>query len=182
MKVQHGSALQAETLIVEGERVHKVLRNEGYAAGDTVELTLRDQHSMEESTRTVQKDAPFMTEQGLDMDLGDSGRLKVELAGHDGVKGGWVYRWYAFDGTGRQLGTVADLHSGPRQPTNNKKAMSTLLSFIAASGEAYDSWMRGTVSDNFDLFPPSMRKWTSEIAEEAAAVQVALDPGSLGLT
>lgn len=182
MKVQHASALAPETLIVEGARVHKVLRNESYAAGDTVELTLRDQHSMEETTRTVPKDAPFMTEQGLDTDLGEAGRLKVELAGHDGGKGGWVYRWYAFDGPGRQLGTAADLHSGPRQPTNNKKAMSTLLTEIAASGEAYDSWMRGTVSDNFDLFPPSMRRWTSEIAEEAAAVQVMLDPGSLGLT
>lgn len=73
-----------------------------------------------------------------------------------------------------------DLYSGVSSPVDPRQALSTLVSFLTAAGEAYWANVRdpGRVSETADLFPP----WVAEVAyindNELAELAVDLEKGA----
>lgn len=75
-----------------------------------------------------------------------------------------------------------DLYSGVSSPVDPRQALSTLVSFLTAAGEAYRANVSdpGKVSETADLFPP----WVAEVAyindNELAELTLAVDGAESG--
>jgi hypothetical protein len=107
------------------------------------------------------------------------GQDQVELALPADEERRPVYRYKITDEVAGIDHEGADLYLGPRLRPDNTRAAKTLLSFLYAAGEAYETELEGNIdSENLDLFPhPQVTEWAYVHAEEIEMAQVELIRG-----
>jgi len=85
-----------------------------------------------------------------------------------------VFRWYIDLADGTEY-SAADLRSGC-QGCTTQEAFGTLLAFLDAYAEAI-AWKErtGRDSENADIFPPGMRQWARENADELGMLRLEIE-------
>jgi hypothetical protein len=128
------------------ERVHKIVDWEPILPGNQVVIDLREQIHGVESSKGVGWDQRVDVLPGFEVEIPGAGKLTIELAGlgrwRDVDLSEWgdenrnTYRWTVTDDQGVELGSEADIRGGVGETVNQKKAMSTFISFLTACAEA----------------------------------------------
>jgi hypothetical protein len=165
-------------LIVDRYAVNKITAEPYRLPHNTVSVELVNQMTGEESTRTLRWDQHVTTEEPFEVAIGETGKLRVELALQRDEEDRPVYRYKITDEAAGIDHEGVDLHLGPRLPADNTKAAKTLLSHLYAAGEAYETELEGNIdSENLDLFDMPVNEWAYVHAEEIEMAQVELIRG-----
>jgi hypothetical protein len=175
--------LRQDQLLVERDAVHKITKVEYPLPQNTVTAHLTNQLTGEQSTRNLRWEEHVTTEEPLEVKIGETGKIRVELASPADDEGRAVYCYKITDEAAGIDHEGADLHLGPRLRPDNTRAAKTLLSFLFAAGEAYETELEGNIdSENLDLFPMPVNEWAYLNAEAIEVAQVelirGLEPGS----
>jgi hypothetical protein len=110
--------------------------------------------------------------------IGDTGKIRVELALQRDDEDRPLYRYKITDETAGIDHESVDLHLGPRLRPDNTRAAKTLLSFLYAAGEAYETELEGGIdSENLDLFDMKTNEWAYLNMEHIEMAQVELIRG-----
>lgn len=89
------------------------------------------------------------------------------------LNGRYRYRYFIDTQTFEHTDNVI---SSPRY--NLQEALSTLLSFLSAASEAYQSTLTGRYSDNADLFPQNVMEWAYQNSDEISMLDLYLKANS----
>jgi hypothetical protein len=170
--------LHQDQLLVERHAVHKITKVDHAIPHNTVIAEVTNQVTGEESTRTLRWDQHVTTEEPLEVKIGETGKITVELALQRDEKDCPLYRWHLIDGSAGVEHEATDLRLGPRLRPDNVRAAKTLLSELYAAGEAYETELEGGIdSDALDRFPMILNEWAYVKAEEIEMAQVELIRG-----
>lgn len=173
--------LHQDQLLVEREAVSKINKVDHAIPHNTVIAELTNQVTGEESTRTLRWDQHVTTEEPFEVAIGETGKLRVELALQRDDEDRPLYRYKITDEQAGIDHEGADLHLGPRLRPDNLRAAKTLLSFLYAANEAYLTELEGNIdSENLDLFPMPVNEWAYVHAEDIEMAQVGLIRGLEG--
>jgi hypothetical protein len=170
--------LRQDQLLVERDAVHKITKVDHAIPHNTVIAEVTNQVTGEESTRTLRWDQHVTTEEPLEVAIGETGKITVELALQRDVEDRPLYRYKITDEAAGIDHEATDLHLGPRLRPDNIRAAKTLLSFLYAANEAYLTELEGNIdSENLELFPMSVNEWAYVHAEDIEMAQVELIRG-----
>ena len=170
--------LHQDQLLVERDAVSKITKVDHAIPHNTVIAEVTNQVTGEESTRTLRWDQHVTTEEPFEVAIGETGKLRVELALQRDDEDRPLYRYKITDESAGLDQEGTDLHLGARLPAANTRAAKTLLSFLYAAGEAYETELEGNIdSENLDLFPMPVNEWAYVHAEEIEMAQVGLIKG-----
>lgn len=167
-------------LIVDRYSVNKITKVDHAIPHNTVIADVTNQVTGEESTRTLRWDEHVTTEEPFEVAIGETGKVTVELALLRDEEDRPLYRYKITDEAAGIDHEGVDLHLGARLPADNTSAAKTLLSFLMAAGEAYETELEGNIdSENLDLFGHDDRvnEWAYVHAEEIEMAQVELIRG-----
>jgi hypothetical protein len=166
-------------LIVDRYAVHKITKVDHVIPHNTVIADVTNQVTGEESTRTLRWDEHVTAEEPLEVKIGETGKIRVELALQRDDEDRPLYRYKITDEAAGIDHEGVDLHLGPRLRPDNTRAAKTLLSFLSDAGEAYETELEGRIdSENADLFGDSkINEWAYVNAEEIEVAQVELIRG-----
>jgi hypothetical protein len=173
-------SLRQDQLLVDRYAAHKINKVEYPLPQNTVTVELTNQLTGEQSSRNLRWDEQVTTEEPFEVEIGETGKITVELASPADEEGRPVYRYRLADEAAGIDHEATDLHLGARLPADNIKAAKTLLSFLMAAGEAYETELEGNIdSENLDLFGDDDRvnEWAYVHAEEIEMAQVELIRG-----
>jgi hypothetical protein len=172
--------LHQDQLLVERYAVHKITKVDHAIPHNTVIAEVTNQVTGEESTRTLPWDQHVTTEEPFEVAIGETGKLRVELALQRDDEDRPLYRYKITDEAAGIDQEGTDLHLGARLPADNTRAAKTLLSLLYAAGEAYETELEGNIdSENLDLFGDDNRvnEWAYVHAEDIEMAQVELIRG-----
>jgi hypothetical protein len=170
--------LRQDQVLVERYAVHKITKVDHAIPHNTVIAEVTNQVTGEESSRTLRWDQHVTTEEPLEVKIGETGKIKVELALQRDEEDRAVYRYRLVDEAAGIDHEGADLHLGARLRPDNTRAAKTLLSFLYAAGEAYETELEGGIdSEALDRFPGAVNDWAYAHAEEIEMAQVELSRG-----
>ena len=169
--------LHQDQLLVERHAVSKITKVDHAIPHNTVIAEVTNQVTGEDSARTFRWDQHLTTEEPFEFKIGETGTVELELAGID-EEARALYKYRITDESAGIDHEGADLHLGARLRPDNTKAAKTLLSFLMAAGEAYET-EGGIDSENLDLFGDDDRvnEWAYVPAEEIEMAQVELIRG-----
>jgi hypothetical protein len=172
--------LRQDQLLVDRYAVHKINKVEHPLPQNTVTVELTNQLTGDQSTRNLRWDEQVTVEGPLQFSVGDTGKITIELAQLSDDQDRPVYKYRIEDEAAGIDHEGVDLHLGARLSADNTKAAKTLLSFLMAAGEAYETELEGNIdSENLDLFGDDDRvnEWAYVHAEEIEMAQVELIRG-----
>jgi hypothetical protein len=110
--------------------------------------------------------------------IGDTGKIRVELALQRDDEDRPLYRYKITDETAGIDHESVDLHLGPRLRPDNTRAAKTLLSLLYAAGEEFETELEGGIdSENLDRFDDRVNEWAYVHAEDIERAQVELIRG-----
>jgi len=167
--------LREGSLVVDFTDVHKVTKVEYPLPQQLVTVRLTNQMTGYPSSCDLRWDQLITTEDPLEIEIGLTGTVRVELARLADNKNPTVYRWRVTDEGVDYQGT--DIHLRVGQRADNEKAMGALLSFLGTGGEAYRATMGDRKSDNADMFPPDINEWAYQHSEEISMAHLRLSGG-----
>lgn len=105
--------------------------------------------------------------------------LHVRYVGDFQDEDGGLRRCYRYEvndtSTAEPPAVGRDLYSGVDAPVDAHAALSTLVSFVSAAGEAYEHTMRGGHSENLHLFRPCIAEAAYVNADELQMLAMALE-------
>ena len=158
--------------------VHKINKVEYPLPQNTVTVELTNQLTGEQSTRNLRWDEQVTTEEPLEVEIGDTGKITVELAQQRDEEDRAVYRYKITDEAAGIDHEGTDLHLGPRLRPDNTRAAKTLLSLLYAAGEEFETELEGGIdSENLDRFDDRVNEWAYVHAEDIERAQVELIRG-----
>jgi hypothetical protein len=171
--------LRQDQLLVERHAVSKITKVEHAIPLNEVVVEVVNQLTGEVSTRHLRWDEQVTTEEPIEVAIGDTGKITIELALQRDSEDRPTYKFKITDEAAGIDHEGADLHLGARLRPDNTRAAKTLLSFLYAAGEAYETEVEGNIdSENLDLFPhPQVTEWAYVHAEEIEMAQVELIRG-----
>jgi hypothetical protein len=169
--------LRQDQLLVERFGVHKITKVDFPLPQNTVTVDMTHQITGARASRNLRWDEQVTTEEAFDVSIGN-GKIRVELALLADDEGSPLYRYRITDEAARIDHEGADLRLGGSHKPDNTKAAETLLSFLSAAGEAYETELEGRIdSENLDLFPTPVNEWAYVNAGEIEMAQVELSRG-----
>jgi hypothetical protein len=170
--------LHQDQLLVDRYAVHKINKVEYPLPQNTVTVELTYQLTGEQSTRNLRWDQQVPTEEPLQFSVGYTGKITIELALLSDDEDRPLYKCRIKDEFAGIDHEGTDLHLGPRLRPGNTRAAKTLLSFLSAAGEAYETELEGGIdSENLDLFDQRVNEWAYVHAEDIEMAQVELSRG-----
>jgi hypothetical protein len=170
--------LHQDQLLVERYAVQKINKVQYPLPQNTVTLELTNQITGQRSTRNIRWDEQVTTEEPLEVKIGDTGKITIELASPADEEGRPAYRYKITDEAAGIDHEATDLHLGPRLRPNNTRAAKTLLSDLLRAGEAYETELEGGIdSERLDRWPMPVNEWAYVHAEEIEMAQVELGRG-----
>jgi hypothetical protein len=127
----------------------------------------------EQSTRNLRWDEQLTTEEPFEVEVGDTGKIKVELALLADEEGRPAYRYRITDDSAGIDYEATDLRLDRNDRPDNAKAAKSLLSFLGATSEAF------LVGHELkaDAFPEEVNFWSHQINNEILAAQIDLGGG-----
>jgi hypothetical protein len=140
---------------------------------NTVTVNLTHQMTGAPATRNLRWDEQVTTEEPFEVEIGETGRIRVELAQLADDDDHPVYKFHVSDSAQGISFASAVLYLGSGQKPDNSKAADTLLSELQASSEA---WAAGHVLESDD-FPEDVNVWAVNHSAEIALAQVELSGG-----
>jgi hypothetical protein len=166
-------------LIVDRHSVSKITAEPFRLPHNTVSVELVNQLSGEKSKRNLRWDEHVTTEEPLEVKIGETGKIRVELAQQRDEEASVVYRYKITDEAAGIDHEGADLRLGPRLRPDNVRVAKTLLSFLYAAGESYFNELEGRIdSENADLFGDTrVNEWAYLNLEDIEVAQVGLIRG-----
>jgi hypothetical protein len=165
--------LHQDQLVVERFGVHKIREVEHAIPHNTVAVRMTHQMTGNWATRNLRWDEQVTTEEPLDIAIGDTGKITVELALVQGEKGRPLYKYEISDPAEGISFASAGLQLGAREKPDNATAAETLLTDLRTSGEA---WASGHVLESDD-FPEDVNVWAVNHGAEIVLAQVELGGG-----
>ena len=165
--------LHQDQLLVDRYDVHKITKVEYPIPQNIVTVHLKDQMTGEGSTRDLQWDSFHTTEEPFEVEIGESGKITVELAQMRDEEDRPVYRYRVTDETAGINYEAADLALGVRVFPNNAKAAKTLLGELEASADAL---IEGHPIEA-DAFPEEVNFWALHNTDEISMAQLELGGG-----
>jgi hypothetical protein len=170
-------ALRQDQLLVERHAVSKITKVDHAIPHNTVIIDVTNQITGEESARSLRWDQHLTTEEPFEFKIGETGTVKLELAGID-EDARALYKYRITDESAGINHEAADLRLGARLTPDNKRAAKTLLSDLLRAGEAYETELEGNIdSETLDLFGDRVNEWAYGRAEEIELAQVELIRG-----
>jgi hypothetical protein len=160
-------------LLVERFGVHKIRQVEHAIPHNTVTVRMTHQMTGSWATRNLRWDEQVTTEEPLEVAIGDTGKITVELALVEGEKGRPLYKYQISDPAEGISFASAGLQLGAKQKPDNAKAADPLLSDLQASSEA---WAAGHVLESDD-FPEDVNVYVANHGREIALAQIELGGG-----
>jgi hypothetical protein len=171
MRSTPARALRKDQLLLDQYDVNKITSVEYPIPQNIVTVHLKDQMTGEESTRDLRWDQHLSTEEPLEVEIGESGKITIELAQMRDDEDRPVYRYRVTDEAAGIDHEAADLSLGALVFPSNTKAARVLLGELEASAEAF---AEGHAIEA-DAFPESVNVWA---ANHSAAIEMAqLDLG-----
>jgi hypothetical protein len=165
--------LHQDQLLVDRYDVHKITKVEYPIPQNIVTVHLKDQMTGEESTRDLQWDSFHTTEEPFEVEIGEAGKITVELAQMRDEEDRPVYRYKITDEAAGIDHEAADLSLAPLAFPNNTKAAKVLLGELEASVEAFvEGW-----TIEADVFPEAVNYWAQQNADEITLAAVELSGG-----
>jgi hypothetical protein len=178
MKSTPARMLRANQLLVERYAVHKITKVEHPLPQNVVTVHLTNQVTGEQSTRDLQWESLHTTEEPFEVKIGDTGKIRIELALQRDPEDRPQYRYRITDEAAGIDHEGVDLHLGARLPADNTRAAKTLLSDLMAAGEAFETELEGGIdTERLDGFPQSINEWAYLNAEYIELAQVGLIRG-----
>jgi hypothetical protein len=138
-------ALHHGQLIVDRHAVNKITAEAYRLPHNTASVELTNQLTGEQSSRSLRWDEHVTTEEPLEVKIGETGKITVELALQRDEEDRPTYRYKLTDEAAGIDHEGVDLHLGPRLRPDNTRAAKTLLSFLYAVGEAYVTELDGNI-------------------------------------
>jgi hypothetical protein len=167
--------LRKGDLLVESDAVSKITKVDHAIPHNTVIADVTNQVTGEESTRSLRWDEHVTTEEPFEVAIGDTGKLRVELALQRDEEDRALYKYRLTDEVAGIDQEGRDLHLGARLRPDNTRAAKTLLSDLLRAGEAYETELEGGIdSEALDLFTDRINEWAYANAEEIEMAQVGL--------
>ena len=158
--------------------VHKINKVEYPLPQNTVTVELTNQLTGEQSTRNLRWDEQVTTEEPLEVEIGDTGKITVELAQQRDEEDRAVYRYKITDEAAGIDHEGTDLHLGPRLRPDNTRAAKTLLSDLYAACEAFETELEGGIdSERLDRWLMPVNEWAYDRAEQIELAKVELVRG-----
>jgi hypothetical protein len=178
MRFTPARLLRDGDLLVESHSVGVITNVDHAIPHNTVVIEVANQITGEPSTRSLRWDEPITIEEPLEVKIGDTAKLRVELALQRDSEDRPLYRWYLTDEAVGLVHEATDLHLGARLRPDNLRAAKLLLSDLQRAGEAFETELEGGIdSENLDLFPQSVNSWAYDNAGAIEVAQVELIRG-----
>jgi hypothetical protein len=147
--------------------------------GNVMDVTTRDQVTGEERSRSFRWDDRHEVLEGYELAIEGAGTIRVELAQiEDDEEARPRYRHIITNTAGEVLEEAIGVGGPANGKVDHKRAMSDLLGFLGAAGEAYDAEQRqsGYESENHDLFNEAVHRWASEHDDALTMAYLELSP------
>jgi hypothetical protein len=165
--------LRKDQLLVERHAVHKITKVEYPLPQNTVTVELANQMTAQQSSRNLRWDEQVTTEEPLEVKIGETGKIRVELALQRDDHDRPLYKFHISDiGEGIDFAS-AGLQLGPRLRPDNVRAAKLLLTELSDSAEA---WQAGHVLEA-DAFPEDVNVYVANHGAEIEMAQVELIRG-----
>jgi hypothetical protein len=165
--------LRQDQLLVDRYDVNKITKVEYPLPQNIVTVHLKDQMTGEESTRDLQWEQHLSTEEPFEVEIGEFGKITVELAQMRDEEDRPVYRYKITDESAGIDHEAADLSLAPLAFPSNTKAARRLLGELEASAEAFEEgW-----AIEADVFPEAVNYWAQQNADEITLAAVELSGG-----
>jgi hypothetical protein len=165
--------LHSDQLLVDRFGVFKLQKVDHAIPQNTVTVNMTHQMTGSLATRNLRWDEQVTTDEGLEINIGDTGKIRVELALQSDEEGSPTYRFRVADEAAGIDHEGTDLRLGASHSPDNTKAMEALLDFLSASAE---SWAAGHALEA-DAFPESVNVWAANHGAEIAMAQLDLGGG-----
>ena len=172
MKSTPARLLRPDQLLVERFGVHRLRSVEHAIPHNTVTVRMTHQMTGTWATRNLRWDEQVTAEEPLEVKIGETGKIRVELALLEG-KQGPAYKYEISDPATGVSFASAGVSLGRNQKPDNASAAQTLLSELQASSEA---WTAGHVLESDD-FPEDVNVWAANHDAEIASAQIELGGG-----
>jgi hypothetical protein len=164
-------------LLVDRFAVSKITKVEHAIPHNTVIIEVANQITGEQSTRNLRWDEQVTTEEPFEFRIGETGTVKLELAGID-EDARALYKYRITDESAGIDHEATDLRLGARLTPDNTKAAKKLLGDLLRAGEAFETELEGNIdSENLDLFDDRVNEWAYVRAEDLEMAQVELIRG-----
>jgi hypothetical protein len=165
-------------LVVERHAVSVITDVDHAIPLNRVIVEVSDQITGQQSERKLDWEQAVTIEEPLEVKVGDTGKLRVELALQRDSEDRPLYRWYLTDKTVGLVHEATDLHLGARLRPDNVRAAKLLLSDLQRAGEAVETEIEGGIdTEALDRFPMSVDEWAYQNAEYIEMAQVELIRG-----
>jgi hypothetical protein len=165
--------LRQDQLLVDRYDVHKITKVEYPLPQNIVTVHLKDQMTGEESTRDFRWDQYLSTEEALEIKIGETGKITIELAQMRDEEDRPVYRYRITDDSAGIDHEAADLTLGSLVFPSNTKAAKLLLSELQASADAL---IEGHPMEA-DGFPEEVNFWALHNTDEITTARLDLGGG-----
>jgi hypothetical protein len=165
--------LHQDQLLVERFGVHKIREVEHAIPHNTVTVRMTHQMTGNWATRNLRWDEQVTTEDPLEVAIGDTGKITLELALVEGEKGRPLYKFSISDPAEGISFASAGLRLGPKQKPDNTRAAKLLLMELQESAEA---WQAGHALESDD-FPEDVNVYVANHGAEIEMAQVELIRG-----
>jgi hypothetical protein len=165
--------LRRDQLLVDRYAVNKITKVEYPLPQNIVAVQLSNQMTGEQSTRNLRWDEQVTTEESLEVEVCDTGKIKVELALLADEEARPAYRYRITDDSAGIDYEATDLRLGVNHRPDNAKAAKSLLAFLGATSEAF---LVGHELEA-DAFPEEVNWWAANHDVELLSAQLDLGGG-----
>jgi hypothetical protein len=166
-------ALREGQLLVDRYAVNKITKVQHPLPHNTVRVQLVNQMTGEQSTRDLRWDSQHTTEEAFEVPIGETGKIRVELALLASYDDSPVYRYKITDPAAGIDHEDLDLHLDPNHRPDNLEAAKALLQFLGATSEAF---ITGHELEA-DVFPEDVNFWSHQMSDEILMAQLGLGEG-----
>lgn len=173
MKSTPARALRKDQLLVDRYAVNKINKVEYPLPQNIVAVQLSNQMTGEQSTRNLRWDEQVTTEEPFEVEIGETGKIKVELALLSDEEGRPAYKYKITDDSAGIDYEATDLRLDRNDRSDNAKAAKSLLAFLGATSEAF---LVGHELEA-DAFPEEVNFWSHQMGDQILAAQLDLGGG-----
>jgi hypothetical protein len=136
MKSTPARMLHQDQLLVDRYAVNKINKVEFPLPQNTVAVELTNQMTDKQSTRNLRWDEQVTTEEPFEVEIGETGKIRVELAQLADEEGRPAYRYRVADESAGIDYEATDLRLDATNRPDNAAAAKALLQFSGATSEA----------------------------------------------